>query len=470
MSIWHTLIGSEPIAGLDISETAVRIVRLREEGEDAYSVMEAVEVPLPAGTIENGVVQSCEALTTALREAVRKLSHPVRRCVLSIPADSVYHKAYEFPQALDEKKIAEALSLTADFQLPNKRSDIYVDWEIAKRGGDSGTVDRTIPLASVRRSVVDAYSACLAKVGIEIIALETHPFSIARSVVIAPAPTLIITDDLSAHTAFVVVHGAIDTVRTLPKRFVTDGQMPDEIVRLQKFYTNTHNPIIYTSTLDQFSLIPSISLGTTALDVASWAAALGAALRGAIPRSKDRSLSLTATGTATAYQYRRAVALADFTARLSIILAAFFIASFAASFALVVSLQQRAVATENVAQPATTPSTATEDRFATLSAIGSTMAPIIRQFPLWSALVKDITDQIPGTITVSSISIPSPKDTIQISGVAPDRATLNAFRESFSTWQNITAVSFPIPDLSQNTNIPFQVSFTMTHPEAYYMK
>ncbi len=475
MNFLSFITGNDPVAGLEIRERTIRIALLHTDRRTrAPRIIETAEKALPEGTIVDGIVENKAALASALGEAAHALKHPVRKFIVSIPADPVYYKIFEFPRGITGGKFNEAMELAANFQLPLPSAEIYADWEALPRPEEDGSGDsakQEAALAAILRSVADPYLECMARAKLETVALECHPLSIARAVVLTPETTLIITNDPSAHTAIVTTGGMLRFMEVLPKKFVPDKTLPDEVIKIQHAYASTSTPIIYTSPLEELPL-RAAAAADTPLPSAAWAAAIGAGMRGIIPRSKDRGISLTSISVAAAYQYRLALTVSGFITRLTIGISLFFVGGFIAAFLLMVSIQQNFAMELNTAPaPAATPlDPSLRARAKELNTIIDTMAPLVRQFPKWSSLVGDITGHLPSYVSITSISIPSPKGTITISGIAPDRTSVNDLRNSLQNWRDITNLSFPTPDLSQTQNIPFQFSFSMADPQSYYLQ
>jgi general secretion pathway protein L len=71
---------------------------------------------------------------------------------LLLELDSVLSRELKFPLAV-ESNLAQVLSFEMDRQTPFKASDVYFDWKILERGGDSGQI--TLELFVVPRAEVD---------------------------------------------------------------------------------------------------------------------------------------------------------------------------------------------------------------------------------------------------------------------------------------------------------------------------
>ncbi len=82
-------------------------------------------------------------------------------------------------------------------------------------------------------------------------------------------------------------------------------------------------------------------------------------------------------------------------------------------------------------------------------------------FVPWGPTLVDFFHYFPAGISLSSFSADSETKVVNIQGTAKTRADLIAFRDSLSTIPYFTATQSPVSDLTQRTNIQFEVSGTL---------
>ena len=120
----------ENIGGIEAHDAHIRVALLSlDKKTTTVSITALVEEPLPAGAIENGVVVKSELLVSALTRVLKKMPSKLRFAIVTIPAESVFHKIVSFPKTVRNEKLEEAMKLTVGFQLPRPIEEVYLDWE-----------------------------------------------------------------------------------------------------------------------------------------------------------------------------------------------------------------------------------------------------------------------------------------------------------------------------------------------------
>lgn len=368
---------------------------------------------------------------------------------------------YGFPDTIKGARLEETMKLTVGFQLPFGTDQVYLDWEKT-----SDETKNEVTLASMRRSTVDGYLSALRDAGIHPVALELHPESIARAGNFS-APTSLIVEEASGSVGVYIISGGIVRfVRTLPKTIVADEKMSEEIRKISDFAEAEGMKPEAAVTLGSlspkapFSLYPNVK-GESGM----WLVALGAAIRGLIPRREDTLISLLPVGTETAYAYQKAQVFTAFITNVTVGISVFFTVAFAVVWIFLVSLQQSAATqTEQaVTIPLPSGSAELETRAISLNALIGETAPIVRTLPLWSPVIKEAAARVTTGITITSFSVGEPGQ-ITMVGVAKSRGVLNDFKRSLETSPLFANITLPISNLEKREDIPFSVSFTLKNP------
>lgn len=470
MNLLRFFTQDEQIAGLAITEEALRLVFLQHDRNTQEALITTKEEELlPAGVIVDGIIKDKDALTSSLKALLAKTKPNLKYFTVSIPGDRAYYKVFSFPKNITNEKIREAMDLATSFQLPFPKENVYFDWE---KGANNGEGEEfSIILCALKKEIADDYIACLKKAGIKVIALEIHPLSILRLAEPSPDTTLVTEKGGSGTLIFIVKNGIIRFMRMIPRTFINNDDVQKEITKVCTFYETEHGPvsaIINSAELPWRTEI--LTYSTQIEDRAQWSAALGAAVRAAIGRSKDNFMSLMPIGTEKAYEYQRAAAFSNLITNVSVGLSFFFAISFIASYGLMLTIQgnfsRQISGLGAVAMP--TDAAIVEERVQNINTLVTKTSAITRSIPRFSNIVEEITAKASQDITINNLTIPSPEGRIGISGVAKDRASLNAFRNTLREWNTITTLDFPTTNLEQNENIPFQAAFSLSDPQSLY--
>ena len=499
MNILNLLTKEKRVAGIEISDSVVRIAFFRPNGKkkktptlmhlismdsaqkettetngvtDENVDLVLIEEPIAANIIADGVVVDIDLLGKALKNIWETAKLGADYAIVAIPDDKIYSRIFSFPKTIDGIRLNEAMRLAIGFQLPMKTEDMYLDWE---RTAGTPTLNEIL-LSTIPKEVAQKYITALEIAGIKTLALESHLASIARAVKLTPKETTIFSKKTpDGATIFGLEDGILRFSRALPFRFVPEDKIPSEIKKLKMSLETglsaVANKSVHEEELadakirDDYANRPELSGANS-----KWLIPLGAAIRAKIPEGEDNLVSLLPVGTEEAYSYQKATIFITLIRNMTIGVSAFFVIAFLSAYIFVFSLSQKANYTINTlsASQVSPELLAQEASIERVNALTNVASSILAETPLWSVLLEETTKRITDGITISSFSAPSISDRIALTGVAHNRATLNQFRKSLQGSPMFADVELPVTNLEQKENIPFSTSFRVADPSRLY--
>jgi type IV pilus assembly protein PilM len=207
--------------GLDIGSTAVRAVEL--SGGDPPTIVRAAQVPLAAGSVENGEVREPALVAEALRDLWAKGGFKDRRVWAGVGNQRVVVREIALPY-LPEKEMKASLGFQVQEFIPMPAEEAVLDYDVL---GEFEQDDRRmlrLLLVAAQRSMVDQVVRALIEAKLEPVGLDLVPFAMVRAVGASDAgmdleetgDEAII--DIGAHVTNIVVHarGTTRFVRILP--------------------------------------------------------------------------------------------------------------------------------------------------------------------------------------------------------------------------------------------------------------
>lgn len=468
MDITSFLTKAETIAGLEISDSHIRLCFFTQDKKDTSTTIAVQkEQALPAGAITNGVIQDSEKVVKALTLLLSGLPQKIHFVIATIPAQAGYIKTFGFPKAIQGKKLEETMDLTIGFQLPFHTEDLYLDWEAT---GDPDSNE--VILAAAKKSIIDAYTAALTVVKLNPVAIEPHIFAVLRAITLPSEDHVLIIDETSADDIlFWITHkGAVQFVHSLPNRL--SSQKEEELRKLLAFYEAEHHIKPTVIRHEELALLESIKTKSNIQPANPWFASVGAACRGIIPRAQDSLISLMPTGTVEAYKRQRAISFTEFLANTTVGIAGFFGIAFVGTWLLMSSLQQRTlVQIENLnALPMSPDTTELEAHAQALNALTDAAHQSLQRIPRWSTVIEEIHKRSGQGVTVTNATFPSPEDILTITGTATSREQLTAFKKTMEESTLFTEIVLPSTNLELRESIPFSLSFRLKDPTALYEK
>lgn len=474
MSILNLLTKKRNVAGIEISDSVVRIALFRSSKKNARTSDQGqdeiilIEEPISANIIADGVVLDVELLSKTLRDIWGRAKLGTDYAIVAIPDDKIYSKIFSFPKSVDRTRLTEAMRLAVGFQLPMKTEDIYLDWE--RTGGNSTTNE--ILLSTIPRTVADGYVGALEKAGIKIIALESHLASIARAVKTTPGSTTLFSKKTpDGATIFALRDGILRFSRTLPLKFVSDDQIPNEIEKVKTSLMSDSIGDVVAQELTDATIRDEYAERVEITNPKSkWLVALGATIRGKMPEGTDNLVSLLPIGTEEAYAYQRITTFAILMRNLIISVSMFFVVAYIATYFFMYSLLQNTAGQITTLSESETPAELTEkeQQISNVNSITETGVWFLSKTPMWSTVLEEITKITPDGITISMFSAPIFSERMFFTGTAVNRVTLNDYKKVLQESSLFTDIELPITNLEKKEKIPFTISFRLNDPSGLY--
>jgi len=475
----------EPIAGMEISDSYVRmaLLALKKEKKKKKEIVEITalkEAPLKKGIIVDGVIKDKAAFVKTLKEIIKGVKPKIRYAVVSILPNNIYSHLYSFPKTVSGEKLEETMKLTIGFQLPVKIEEVYLDWEKIP-----SVEENEIFLAAVPKQIIDVYTEILTASGIMPVAMEFHSMSAVRLIDFSSdkAYLLLIADRQNINIS-IIKNKAVKFNRLVPVDFLNDdirktidfyeSETRDHISRILLIGDKKNlGDSISNMSISQ-AVINKIFHGYSEIkkDGNQWLIAMGAAIRGIMPRSEDTLVSLLPVGTEEAYENQKAIVFSQFLSNLALGLSVFFGAVFVGVWILMTILQQNfntQLSALNIL-PLATDAVELENRAKKFNELITETSGLLGNLPKWSGVIEEIKLRAGPGITISNLSIPSPEGIINISGIGQSRIQLNLFKKNLEESPMFTEVTLPLTNLEMKKNIPFSISFRLKDLAILYVQ
>lgn len=472
MNIFNLLSQEKKVAGIEISDSVVRIAFLQKKDKASTShdhELVLVEEAIAPNIIENGIVTDPELLSKTLREIWGRARLDTNYAIVAIPDDAIYSRTFSFPRSIDGARLTEAMRLAIAFQLPMKVEEAYLDWERTL-----GTrASHEILLSAIPRTVAQGYMYALEQAGIKTLALESHLASIARALKTEiDKPILVTEKSPDGITVFILKNGILRFSRTLPTRFVAEDKRDEEIRRIKTAYEAEHNETVIVRERGDLEVNDAYASYPLPDPRPKWIIAIGAVMRAQIPEGEDNLISLLPVGTEEAYAYQKATTFVVFMRNLIVGVSVFFVIAFLSVYLFIYSLSQNATrAITTLSSSVATGNTSSKEAWAgSVNTLIDTTRSILGQTPLWSVVLGQVNAVLIPGISITNWNAPSLSGSMTLTGAAKNRATLNQFKKQFSEASAFADVLIPETNLEQRENIPFSATFRIKDPNTLYYK
>jgi len=175
------LLGSKspPIIGLDIGASSIRLLQLSRHGT-GYRIDHFAIEPLPQGVIVEKSVQDIEAISDAIKSAVRKSGSSSKYCAVAVSGSAVFTKTISLPSNLADADIESQVQIEANQYIPYPLDEISLDFEVL--GPSARNADMVdILLAASKNENVESRQDALESLGLKAKVVDVEAFAIANA-------------------------------------------------------------------------------------------------------------------------------------------------------------------------------------------------------------------------------------------------------------------------------------------------
>ncbi len=174
---------TEPLLGLDISASAIKLVELgRTRG--GYVLKSLAHVPLPKDVIVDQTVMDSVALQQALLDALEVARPSTHRAAIALAGNAVITKTVQFP-AMTELELEGQIEVLADEHMPFAMDEVYLDFQILGTSGEDET-QMDVVLVACKREIVDDFQTALHDAGLELAVVDCAVFALENALEITP--------------------------------------------------------------------------------------------------------------------------------------------------------------------------------------------------------------------------------------------------------------------------------------------
>lgn len=475
------------IGSLEISHASLKYLLIK----GAKSIQQA-SLKLPPGVIEQGKPTNGNQLITALKtlhNQIAPANNPVS-VVLVIPSSLVYVQAFSVPIMAPAEQ-EEAIDLNLQMISPVKIDEAYYDWQEIKKNESAGHVD--LLGAFTNAAIIDQYMSALSEANFNVVSVEFPGLSLSRLVkekwqVDVPQQLLIYLNSegflslilRNENLYFSHFTSWTDIVSTSKEREISFTDIQDfttqEIQRVLAFYLGkTGRSITDTILISPMFNYEIVQIAQEKLDLsvknltiselpdlsANWFPALGAALRGAISRSKDAFLSLSQISAKAEYYHERALTLVALCRNIVVGALVFVFISYLTVDAIFYhySLSSKMTPTFSAPINATEVGSLRTEAQAFNKLV--TLAHAAKKTEAnWSPIFENLKTTAGTTITLSRVFADRNNLTLIVNGTATNELAAINFKGRVERIANVKSASLPLSQIKQEG--PDSVSFTLT--------
>lgn len=163
------------ITGVDIGSHAVKICRLQKLGRE-YKVLAIGSASIPAGAVEDGVLQEPEMVAKTISALLKNLKIKDKKIGISISGYSVIVKKINL-ETMDDKALAEYIKAEAEQYIPFDVDEVYLDFQ--KLPSKRENAERMgVMLVAAKKEVVNDYLEMLEQIKLKTVLVDVDGFAL----------------------------------------------------------------------------------------------------------------------------------------------------------------------------------------------------------------------------------------------------------------------------------------------------
>ena len=170
---------ADALLGVDISDTAVRLVELGRSG-NGYSIQGYATQALPVRAVVDGTLVDLESIGRALHATLPRLHTLARGAAVAVAGPSVITRLIEMAAGLSDDEMAWMIQAEADQYIPYPLDEVAIDFQV--QGRSAQDPDRVeVLLAACLKEHIEAREAVLALAGLVPKVIDVEAFALARA-------------------------------------------------------------------------------------------------------------------------------------------------------------------------------------------------------------------------------------------------------------------------------------------------
>ena len=178
----------QPLIGVDISASSIKILELSRSG-DHYRVERYAVEPLPQNAVIEHTITEVDQVAQTMQRAVKRSGTKCKNVAVAVAGSHVISKIINMPAGLADRDLQSQIEMEADRYIPYPLDEVNLDFQVlgpAATGGEQVNV----LIAACRKEIVDDYLAVTQGAGLTptVIDIETYAMENAYSLIAQHMP------------------------------------------------------------------------------------------------------------------------------------------------------------------------------------------------------------------------------------------------------------------------------------------
>ncbi len=164
------------LVGLDLSSSSVKLVELSGSIDHGLRLERYAIEPLPKGAITDGNVENLEAVSEAVKRAVKKSGTKIKNVAMALPTAAVITKKILLPAGLSEEVLEIQVESEANQYIPFALDEVALDFNVIGPAPNSPD-DVEVLLAASRKEKVEDRVAVAQSAGLKPVVMDIEGYA-----------------------------------------------------------------------------------------------------------------------------------------------------------------------------------------------------------------------------------------------------------------------------------------------------
>lgn len=170
---------SQPVLGIDISSTAVKLLELRRT-DRRYRVESYAVEPLPATAVVEKNIADVEAVSESIRRAVKRSATKAKHAAVAVPASASISKVISMPANQNDDEMMANIEIQADQYVPYPLDEVALDFEVLQpTAGNPENVD--VLIVACRNENVEVRRDALEDAGLTPMVVDVESYAMENA-------------------------------------------------------------------------------------------------------------------------------------------------------------------------------------------------------------------------------------------------------------------------------------------------
>ncbi|ANM28544.1 hypothetical protein ABI59_01290 [Acidobacteria bacterium Mor1] len=202
---------SKNLVGLDIGDSSIKLVELKELGKGrGFQVQKLGWEPLSSEAIVDGAIMDSQLVVETISRLFQRLKVKNRQVCTALSGHHVIVKRISLP-TMSEAELQESIHWEAEQYIPFDIDDVKLDYQILEGSSLSGEGNMDVLLAAAKKEKIDEYVGVLGQAGLQAETVDIAAFALQNvfeaNYEFEPHQVIALVDIGAAVSSIAVLHG-----------------------------------------------------------------------------------------------------------------------------------------------------------------------------------------------------------------------------------------------------------------------